>query len=400
MTARWIGLSLLFVPFLLAYRLDESVRVGSAANIFEYRLEKNSSVFETLKNFGLSQRDASAFVQTIRPHINLRRIPAGLRFQVYSELGPIRQVAQIALHISDSEFYKVIRAGDEWKIEKTVRPVETRVVSFSGIVKNSLWESAVESQMDPELIVALADVFAWQLDFTREVRQNDRWRLTVEQRLIDGKPNGWGTILAAEYQNSGRMYTAVHFNNGYFAPDGSSLKKIFLKSPLRFSRVSSRFNHRRFHPILKTRRPHLGVDYAASTGTPVMAVGDGEVSFAGHRGGGGLTLTLRHNSTYQTAYKHLSGFAPRIRKGTFVRQGQVIGYVGSTGLSTGPHLHFEFYENGRFVDPLGKKFPSADPISNVHRVAFQKEAQQKLRLLPIWFYPGVTLTGPIVQNGA
>jgi murein DD-endopeptidase MepM/ murein hydrolase activator NlpD len=159
---------------------------------------------------------------------------------------------------------------------------------------------------------------------------------------------------------------------------------MFLKSPIRYGRITSGFATKRFHPILLTNRAHLGVDYGAPIGTPIRAVGDGVVNFADWSGGGGRVLKIRHNSTYQTAYKHLNGFAKGVHPGAKVQQGQVIAYVGNTGLSTGPHLHFEFYQGGRFVDPLGKKFPSADPVPADYLAQFKAEAADKLNLLPVW----------------
>jgi murein DD-endopeptidase MepM/ murein hydrolase activator NlpD len=227
------------------------------------------------------------------------------------------------------------------------------------------------------------------VDFAREVQVNDRWRLSVEQKLVKGQPIGWGAILAAEYINVGESHRATLFriqgeDHGYFTPEGQSLRKVFLKSPIRYGRITSGFKRRRFHPVLQVYRAHQGVDYGAPTGTPVRSVGDGTVIFAARSGGGGNVVKIRHNATYQTAYKHLHGYAKGIRNGARVKQGQVIGYVGSTGLSTGPHLHFEFYQSGRYIDPLGKKFPSADPVPAEHLTSFKTSAEQLLKTLPEW----------------
>ena len=283
----------------------------------------------------------------------------------------------------------VRKVNDTWVAEKITETVDIKVLTFSGLVTSSLWESAQKAKMDPNLISELADIFAWEVDFSREVRENDRWRLTVEQKLVKGEPVGWGSILAAEYENAGTPYQAALFrlngeDIGYFTPEGASLRKMFLKSPIRYGRITSGFSMRRFHPILKTRRPHLGVDYAAPIGTPIRAVGDGTITSAGWNGGGGNVIRLRHNSQYQTIYKHLNGFAKGIRSGAKVKQGQVIGYVGNTGLSTGPHLHFEFYHAGRYVDPLKKKFPSADPVPTAHLEQFRAESSILISALPSW----------------
>jgi murein DD-endopeptidase MepM/ murein hydrolase activator NlpD len=308
-------------------------------------------------------------------------------------------VTGIKFRFSPVESLEVTKTNEAWVAKKITEKVDTRVVTFSGTVKSSLWESAEDAHMDPNLISDLAEIFAWQVDFAREVRANDRWRLSVEEKLVRGTPIGWGSILAAEYVNDGQTFQAVLFRNngediGYFAPDGSSLRRLFLKSPLRYSRISSRFSSHRFHPILGYRRPHLGVDYAAPRGTPVHAVGDGIVTVAARRGGAGNMIRIRHNSIYQTAYKHLRGFAHGIHSGVRVHQGQIIGYVGTTGLSTGPHLHFEFWESGRYVDPLGKKFPSADPVPKRFMASFKSEVTDLLSSLPNWDNVQISLREP------
>jgi murein DD-endopeptidase MepM/ murein hydrolase activator NlpD len=211
----------------------------------------------------------------------------------------------------------------------------------------------------------------------------------VEEKMVKGQHVGWGAILAAEYENAGTPYLATLFRlngeeRGYFTPEGLSLRKMFLKSPVRYGRITSGFSTHRFHPILKFRRPHLGVDYAAPRGTPIRAVGEGKVLFAGRRGGAGNMVKIRHNATYQTMYKHMKGFAKGIKAGAHVQQGQVIGYVGTTGLSTGPHVHFEFYQAGRFVDPLKKSFPSSDPVPKQYLEQFKAESSILLSALPPW----------------
>jgi murein DD-endopeptidase MepM/ murein hydrolase activator NlpD len=261
--------------------------------------------------------------------------------------------------------------------------------TFTGTVASSLWESAEDIGVDPILIVQLTEIFAWQVDFNREVQPGDQWRLVVEERFARDQAIGWGSILAAQYVNQGETFTAVKFpqegpGGAYFTPDGESLRRMFLKSPIKFGRISSRFSHKRFHPILKKNRPHLGVDYAAPIGTPIRAVGDGRIVYLGRNGGSGKMIKIRHNSVYQTAYLHLNGYAKGLRRGSRVQQGQLIGYVGQTGLATGPHLHFAFYENGRYVDPLGRKFPAADPVPDEKLTSFKKVARGIIPQLPDW----------------
>jgi len=354
-----------------------------------YIIEPGSTLYSSLTKLGISPTVIYQLVNEVKPTVDLRRMKAGTRFQVVYATNADKQLESLKFRFSPVDFIEIKKTGEKWAAEKISKPVETKIASFWGVVESTLWESAERAQMDPNLISELADIFAWQIDFEREVRVKDRWRISVEQKFVNDEPIGWGSIIAAEYENQGRVYSAALFrmnnkNLGYFAPDGSSLKRMFLKSPIRYGRISSRFKRKRFHPILKINRPHNGVDYAAPKGTPVRAVGSGTILVAGYRGGSGNMIKIRHNSVYETAYKHLSGFAKSVRSGSRVEQGQVIGYVGSTGLSTGSHLHFEFFRSNRYVDPLGQQFPAADPVPNQFMAAFQAEANARLNELPSW----------------
>lgn len=363
----------------------------SLEEAYPHIIEPRSTLSSSLKPFGIESATVHQIVEATKTVYNLGRIPSGIRYNlIFEDLAQNQQRLQtLEFRLSPIERLKITRQGENWNAEKIVEQVDIQVVHFSGVVSSSLWESAKRADMDPNLIAELADVFGWEIDFAREVRLNDRWRLSVEQKFVKGSPVGWGSILAAEYENAGELHQAVLYRKdgediGYFDLKGESLRKMFLKSPIRFGRITSGFNLRRFHPILKTRRPHLGVDYAAPIGTPVRAVGDGVIKSAGWKGGGGKVVQIRHNSTYQTNYMHLNGFAKGIRTGSRVKQGQVIGYVGTTGMSTGPHLHFEFYQAGRYIDPLGKKFPSADPVPSSELAQFLTEAGPRLAQLPPW----------------
>lgn len=384
---------------------------------YPHVIPPRSTLYEALRKLDVSPRMIYQIVSAAKSVSDLARVMPGTRFQlVYapaanpvSSIEPAATAAteetlkEIKVRFSPVEIVDVAKDGGQWRATKIQRPVETQLVTFSGVVKTSLWESAQDAKMDPNLISELSEIFAWQVDFAREVRVNDRWRLSVERRSVDGEPIGWGPILAAEYDNAGESYKAVLFRNdgkdlGYFAPDGSSLRRMFLKSPVRYKYISSRFQRHRLHPILGYRRPHLGVDYAAPMGTPVRAVGDGVVLVAGRYGGAGNMIRLRHNSIYQTAYKHMRGFAKGIHVGVHVHQGQVIGYVGTTGLSTGPHLHFEFWDHGRYVDPLGRKFPTADPVPKNMMTQFHSEAAERLGSLPDWTKMEVSLREPATAS--
>lgn len=357
---------------------------------YPHVIKPRSTLFSTLRELHVSPQTIQKIVETAKPIQNLARLQSGIRFQISRASENESDINGIQFRFSAIEMLSIQRgADDNWIAEKVTEEVDLNVVSYSGLVSSSLWESAQRAKMDPNLISELADIFGWEVDFSREVRQNDRWRLTVEQKMVKGQAIGWGAILAAEYINAGTSHQAALFRLngeevGYFTPQGESLRKVFLKSPIRYGRITSGFKLRRFHPVLRINRPHRGVDYAAPIGTPVRAVGDGTVIHAAMSGGGGNVIKIRHNATYQTAYKHLSGYAKGIHNGSRVQQGQVIGYSGNTGLSTGPHLHFEFYQAGQYIDPLGKKFPSADPVADAQKPQFQAEAVQMLSALPAW----------------
>jgi murein DD-endopeptidase MepM/ murein hydrolase activator NlpD len=362
-------------------------QVLSIEEEFPHVIKRNIALYSYLSELEVPSLDIIEMVNASKAKKDLSKLTPGTRFQI--KQGVKKNLEEIKVRFSAVEKLEVKKIKGKWDARIVEELVDIQSVSFVGKVENSLWESALNSKMDPYLIVAMSEIFGWEVDFNREVRLGDKWRITAEKKLVKGQHVGWGSVLAAEYVNSGESHKAVLFRHegedvGYYDLKGESLRKMFLKSPLRFGRVTSRFNKRRFHPKLKIIRPHNGVDLGAPTGTPVRAVADGTVTFSKYRGGGGKTLKLRHNSKYKTAYKHLSRFGKGIRPGVKVKQGQVVAYVGSTGLSTGPHLHYEFFINNRFVDPLRQKFPSADPVSPELKLAFLKQSKKMAARLPSW----------------
>lgn len=334
----------------------------------DHPLPRRSNIAENLKKIGIPKNQLPSITQQLKGKINFRRIKAKTLFVSKRYPYPVGNLQKVIIYPNDDKKI-VLSLGEKskWNVKVKDRIKTIKTMSFRGKIKSSLWQSAVEAGLKPTLIEELAKIFAWQVDFNREVRPEDSWRLVVERVFTDGKASGWGKILVAEYSNKLDNYIGIRFPQDaeyahYYDLDGKSLKNKFLKSPLNYRRISSRFKRKRFHPILKKMMRHRGVDYSARTGTPVMSVGDGVVTHVGRLGGAGNTVKIRHNSIYKTSYKHLSKFSKKLRKGSKVKQGQVIGYVGSTGLATGPHLHFEFYEKNRFVDPLGRKFPRGKPV--------------------------------------
>ncbi len=280
----------------------------------------------------------------------------------------------------------IARDGDTFSVEKIPIPYTTRVERVRGTIESSLFEAVTNAGESDVLAMNLADIYAWDIDFILDIRQGDSFQALVEKRFREGQPAGYGKILAAEFTNQGKTFEAILFQDGdrhpdYYDASGQSLRKAFLKAPLSFSRISSGFTMRRFHPITKTWKAHPAIDYAAPSGTPIKTVGDGVIIKKGYTRGNGNYVKIRHNSTYETIYLHMKNFAKGIQKGKRVAQGQRIGYVGSTGLATGPHLCFRMYKNGSAVNPHRVKVSAVDPISAANRGDFNAHAGKILAQL-------------------
>lgn len=285
--------------------------------------------------------------------------------------------------------YVVERSTSGLIAYEEVPEVEERLIAVSGQVQSSLYAGLAGSGVtDPRTIMNFADIFQWQMDFLTEVREGDKFSLVYKQYFVNGEPVRYGPILVAEYDGRFGTHRGLRFNNegsySYFKFDGDSLRSQFLRAPLNYTRISSHFTRARMHPIHRRVRPHLGIDYAAPTGTPVSAVGAGTVTFVGWKGGWGNTVRVRHNATYSSQYAHFSRFARGLRVGQRVSQGEVIGYVGMTGTATGPHLCYRFEVNGTPVNYLTQNFPSAESVSSANRERFEKaveEAESYLELI-------------------
>lgn len=282
--------------------------------------------------------------------------------------------------------YAAVAEEDGWTVKRLETTPDVRLAVVQGHVERSLFEAVEQAGESPSLVLAVVNIFEWDFDFTADTRSGDHFRLLVEKRYAGDTFVSYGRVLAAQYTTDRRTLTGIGYapgrdRFGYYDLEGRSLKKSFLKSPLEFSRITSRFTYARPHPILGGTMPHLAVDYAAPTGTRVRAVADGVVVGAGRDGGYGIAVRLRHRSGYQTLYAHLSRLGPGIRRGARVNQRQVIGHVGSTGMSTGPHLHYEVIKGGRRVNPLGEKFIPGDPIPRAERAAFDGHARELISRL-------------------
>lgn len=266
------------------------------------------------------------------------------------------------------------------------KPIEKRVAFGGGQIFDSFFLAGKQAKLDDALIMELANVFAYDIDFAQDIKPNDNFKVLFEEHFVNGIKVGNGPIVAAEFVNNGKSFRAIRYTDssgqsGYYNPTGQSLKKAFIRTPVQFTRISSHFNLSRRHPILHKIRAHRGVDYAAPSGTPVKAAGQGKVLFVGKKGGYGNTIILQHGARYSTLYAHLKGFAKNLRQGMHISQGQIIGYVGSTGLASGPHLHYEFQIDGVHHNPLTVPLPQAEAISVKAKPQFLAHVNQLLGLM-------------------
>ena len=296
---------------------------------------------------------------------------------------------QMVYQISPIERIVISRLDDNTLgFEKQVLEVEKNLAYTSGTIENSVSLAGKKANLPDKLIMEMATILGWDIDFARDIRLNDYFTLLYEEEFVKGKKIRDGDIVALHFRNANKDYRIVRYidskgKKGYYFTNGKNVRKAFLRSPLDFAYISSHFNLKRRHPILHTIRAHKGVDYAAKTGTPIRTTGDGKIIFRGRKGGYGNTVVIRHGRTYKTLYAHMSKFAEKQRVGSFVKQGQVIGYVGSTGLSTGPHLHYEFQINGINKDPVKVKFPNAKPLPKKEMKRFQRATQPLLAKVDI-----------------
>ena len=368
-------------------RVAESIQNAAthpSHRVIHGAIGRGETFAEALSAKGLSGRLTHEIARVLRRYLNFRKIRAGATFQ--ATLDASGALLHFVYQASPVEIYEVTRKGNAYRAARRDVPIERRVENITGKVTSSLFESMEALGEKPELTLRFVDIFLWDFDFNSNARLGDQFRMLVEKEYGGGTFVRYGKILIAQYENRGKTYTGIYFEKrpgkgDYYTPKGRSVRKTFLRSPLRFTRISSRYTHRRRHPILGGVRPHLAVDYAARRGTPVWAVADGVVLSAGWKGGNGKTVLIRHRRGFRTMYNHLSRFARGIRKGARVRQKQVIGYVGSTGLSTGPHLDYRVIKNGRFVNPLRQKFIPGDPIPKAHRADFRRLRDRLLQKL-------------------
>jgi murein DD-endopeptidase MepM/ murein hydrolase activator NlpD len=338
-----------------------------------------------LQKLGIDSPTVALVVASAQPVFDLRHLRAGNHVSVgRSVTGDLREVRY---NIDTERVLSIAPRGDDFHSEIETIPSKTESVGVVGEVRDSLFQAVTDAGEKPELAMRLAVIFGWDLDFYTDPRPGDTFRVVVEKKtLANGEPIAYGRILAAEYNNAGRTFRAILFHDPsgnvvYYTPEGKSMKKAFLHSPLKFAApITSHFSYSRFHPILKEYRPHLGIDYGAPVGTPVQAIGDGKVIFAGAKGGAGNLIEIQHSNGYTTYYMHLSRIL--VRDEQHVEQGESIGLVGMTGLATGPHLDFRIQLRGQFLNFERLPLPPTDPVAKRDWDQFVTERDRAIALMP------------------
>jgi len=357
----------------VALRTADAVLPAPADYLREERFQRGDTLAALLERLGVAAEDSR----------QLARTPA-MRFlrpgrAVSARVGAGGELLELS-YLPARELQMVIeRAHDGFRAEQRPAPLRTETLMRTGVVQSSLFAASDAADIPDAVAIQVADIFAGEIDFHRDLRRGDRVSVVYEQHYLGARALHAGRVLAAEFVNQGRLLRAVHYptargGSGYYAPDGSNLRKEFLRSPLEYTRISSGFGMRR-HPFLRSWRAHTGVDYAAPAGTRVRAAGDGVVEFAGHKGGYGKVVILRHRGQYSTLYAHLSRFAPGVRRGMRVAQGDIVAHVGSTGWATGSHLHYEFRIAGRARNPYAISMPAGEPVPAAELPAFRLHAE-------------------------
>jgi murein DD-endopeptidase MepM/ murein hydrolase activator NlpD len=357
-------------------------------------LTSGSTFGGLLNRSGLTANEQDALLRSFREHANPARLRVGTEVTFRYHRAEDR-LHGVDVATSRDQLVRLVLDGEGWRSAVLETPVTTDTIMVAGEIERELWSAVVGHpeldhmpQQDRAQILHLFDrVYQWQVDFSRQIRPGDSFRLVFEREVRPDGSMRSARILTAELVNARRPLYAVWFDlhedgvGGYYDLDGESLRRAFLRAPLEFRRISSRFNRNRMHPVLNRRRPHIGVDYAANTGTPVMSTADGVVTKRRWDGGYGNLVEIRHANGYMTRYAHLNGFSSSVREGTRVTQGQVVGYVGMTGLATGPHLHYEMHRHGSAVDPLTVDIPSGDPIPGSARDRWGVDLRTRVALL-------------------
>ena len=346
--------------------------------VYQSEFGKNEFLGTVLDRFHMTALEISEIAIASKEIYDVRKFRKGKNYTIFSTQDSVSKVAYF-VYQPNSIDYVVYDLRDSIQIFKAKKELVTETRSASGIINSSLYQTLVDQDLSPALAVRLADIYAWTIDFYR-IQKGDFFQVIFQEQYVDGERVGVGEILAANFNNYGDDNYAFLYDQGdgedYFNEDAESLRRAFLKSPLKFGRLTSAYTKRRFHPVQKRYKAHLGTDYAAPTGTPILAVGSGVVTHAQYSKYNGNYVKIRHNGTYTTQYLHMSKIGKGIKPGVRVKQGQTIGYVGSTGLATGPHVCYRFWKNGVQVDSRREKIPPSKPIKKAKRADFDVFAKE------------------------
>lgn len=355
-------------------------------HIEENTISRNEHLSDILIERGVSPTAVDQLAKNSVTVFDVRKMKAGNRYSVFYSKDDKRTPIYLAYANNGVDYY-LYSLTDSLTVTACKHDVTTKRQTRSGVIRSSLWNAIKESNISPLLAVELSEIYAWSVDFFG-IQKGDHFTVIYDEEFVNGESIGLGKIHSASFTQGDNVFYAIRFSQddgeSYFDEKGNSLRKAFLKAPLKFSRISSRFSNNRLHPVLRIRRPHHGVDYAAATGTPVVSIGDGVVIQKSYQAaGGGNFLKIKHNAVYTTSYMHLSKFANGIKAGSRVKQGEVIGFVGSTGLSSGPHLDFRVYMSGRAIDPLTIKSDPAEPVRSENLAKFTTLRDSVVQLLNV-----------------
>ena len=353
-------------------------------HLVEGKISRNQSLSNLMSHEGIPSATVLKMVEQSRPTYNLSRLHAGQPYAL--TLTAEAQLVSFSYQTNDNQKLLIERDGDEFTSRLIEPEYEIQIEILEGVIQENLIASILEAGGSYQVAMDLEEIFGWQINFFKDLRKGDTFKILVEKIFIEKEFSRFGKIKATTFKNRGKNLAAVYFQpeggrGGYYAPDGRSLKKQFLKSPLKYTRISSGFTNKRYHPIYKKHLPHKAVDYAAPYGTPIYAVSDGEVHKFSFSSRSGKHLKLRHRNGYESSYSHLSKYGANISQGKHIQQGQIIGYVGATGAATGPHLCFHLRKNGRSINPLTFQSPGGPKLEQKNRELFLLTALKQMRVL-------------------
>lgn len=343
-------------------------------------IQEGITLSDILSSYQFSPAEIHKMIEEVKPVYDLKKINAGHEARIFCSAD--EQFISLEYDLDQKNYISIKKAGNSYQAEIKKFPFEIKVKMIWGVIEDNPVSAVARENEKDFLALSLAEIFAWDIDFYTDLRQGDSFKIIFEKKYLSGKFMGYRNILAAEFTNQGKTFQTFRFTypdtgeSDYFDMNGNSLRKEFLKSPIAFARITSRFSLRRLHPIRKVYRPHYGVDYAARIGTPVQATADGTVTFVGWNGHSGRMIRIRHRNHYETMYLHLRDYAKGIRKGVKVKGGQIIGYVGSSGESTGPHLDYRIKSRDSYINPLAWRFKPVRPLRKEFLEDFKKEAER------------------------